>query len=54
MPVEIAEALGVDCMAFAEEPADGEPVGPGRPPKRPVAITPAVVKKAVKGRKRKE
>jgi transcriptional regulator with XRE-family HTH domain len=31
--VDLAEALGVDCTAFTQEPADREPTGPGRPRK---------------------
>jgi transcriptional regulator with XRE-family HTH domain len=29
----LAEALGVDCTAFTQKPADMAPRGPGRPPK---------------------
>ena len=27
----LAAALGVDCTAFAQQPAEREPAGPGRP-----------------------
>jgi transcriptional regulator with XRE-family HTH domain len=29
----LCDALGVDCTAFTQEPADREPAGPGRPRK---------------------
>src|SRR4051812_19670056 len=33
--LSLAEALGVDCLAFVQEPADTAPRGPGRPAKSP-------------------
>src|SRR5262245_29930418 len=33
----LAEALGVDCTAFPQQPAARPPPGPGRPPKGPAA-----------------
>ena len=56
--VALAEALGVDCRAFLEEPskAASEPRGPGRPPKAPPSVPPAedleATAKDRKGRKR--
>jgi transcriptional regulator with XRE-family HTH domain len=37
----LAEALGVDCRAFQEEPADTSPRGRGRPPKAAAPKKPA-------------
>jgi transcriptional regulator with XRE-family HTH domain len=31
----LCQALGVDCSAFAQEPAERPPAKPGRPPKAP-------------------
>src|SRR5262245_39349137 len=36
----LAAALGVDCTAFQQEPADRSDTGPGRPP-RAKGVTPA-------------
>jgi transcriptional regulator with XRE-family HTH domain len=48
----LAEALGVDCLAFCQEPVtSAERRGPGRPPKQPGA--PPVEAKPAKLRKRK-
>jgi transcriptional regulator with XRE-family HTH domain len=33
----LAEALGVDCTAFTQAPAERVPAGPGRPRKEPAA-----------------
>lgn len=33
--LDLAQALGVSCEAFTQEPAGREPAGPGRPSKAP-------------------
>jgi transcriptional regulator with XRE-family HTH domain len=52
----LAEALGVDCLAFAQEPADRPPPGRGRPPKSAPSTPPAgdleAVPKKPRGRPR--
>jgi transcriptional regulator with XRE-family HTH domain len=47
----LAEALGVDCTAFTQAPAQRPPAGPGRPRKGP-AEAPAPMRP--RGRPRKE
>src|SRR5262245_31821340 len=46
----LAEALGVDCTAFTQEPAGRPPAGPGRPRK---AAEEAPAPKRPRGRPRK-
>jgi transcriptional regulator with XRE-family HTH domain len=48
--VTLAQALGVDCRAFLEEPAEGPDAGRGRP-KKPGGEEPAI--KRPRGRPRK-
>jgi hypothetical protein len=48
----LAEALGVDCRAFLEEPAERPPAGRGRPRKEP-AEAEAPAPKRPRGRPRK-
>jgi hypothetical protein len=43
--VDEATALGVDCTAFTQPPADREPAGPGRPRKVEAEPTPVVEEK---------
>jgi transcriptional regulator with XRE-family HTH domain len=47
----LAAALGVDCRAFAAEPAERPPAGPGRPKK---AATEDETPKRARGRPRKQ
>jgi transcriptional regulator with XRE-family HTH domain len=47
----LATALGVDCTAFAVEPAPRDPAGPGRPPRAEPEAVPAPKRK--RGRPRK-
>jgi transcriptional regulator with XRE-family HTH domain len=47
----LAEALGVDCTAFTQAPAEREPARPGRPRKEPAE---APAPKRPRGRPRKE
>jgi transcriptional regulator with XRE-family HTH domain len=50
--LKLSQALGVDCTAFAQEPADTEPPGPGRPPKAAVETPPAKAKKKPRGKQK--
>jgi transcriptional regulator with XRE-family HTH domain len=46
----LSKALGVDCTAFTQEPAEREPAGPGRPRKAPGVEEPDQVDDKAKGK----
>jgi hypothetical protein len=52
--VALAEALGVDCLAFLQEPAARPETGRGQPPKATAAQAEAPKPKRPRGRPRKE
>src|SRR5262245_28940275 len=51
--VALAEALGVDCLAFLQEPAERPETGRGRPPKRADKPESKPAAKGPRGRPRK-
>jgi hypothetical protein len=52
--VALAEALGVTCLAFLEEPATIPEPRRGRPPKAPAELPAEPEPKRPRGRPRKE
>src|SRR5437773_152213 len=52
--VALAGALGVDCLAFLQEPAARPEAGRGRPPKATAEQAEAPKPKRPRGRRRKE
>src|SRR5436309_1881006 len=51
--VALAAALGVNCLAFLQPPAEREASGPGRPPKAKESVLPVAKRPRGRSPKRK-